>query len=211
MSRWVGEAAVVAAMPEVVIAIAAMVTHLGDPLVVGAFAAGLAVWPRALQLSRSHTMWMLVMVVLAAAVMVVLKTGIAAPRPPGATADGFGFPSGHTLMATVGYGALVWGSRRRWELLAAAVIVVVGASRVLIGAHYIVDVVAGWMLGIGMLMAGHRWIRTAGPQRTALAIAAVLTMVTAGVAALSPWYAPGIGAAAAALALVIRREEEGGG
>jgi len=209
VNRGVGETAVVAALPEPVVAVAAVVTHLGDPLLVGLLAATLAWRPRPPQLSRAHTTWMLVMVVLTAAVMVVLKTGIAAPRPPGATADGFGFPSGHTLMATVGYGALVWG-RRRWSVVAVAVITVVGVSRVLIGAHYLVDVVAGWTLGLGLLMAGHRWIRTAGPQQAALAIAAVAAAATAVAAALSPWYTPGIGAAAVALALVIRREEERG-
>jgi len=207
MSRWVGEAAVVGAMPEVVVSIAGVVTHLGDPLVVGVLALAVAWQSRPLQLSRSHTTWVLVMVVLAAAVMVVLKTGIAAPRPPGAAADGFGFPSGHTLMATVGYGALVWGSHRRWELLAAVVVSVVGASRVLIGAHYLVDVFAGWMLGLGLLVVGRRWIDTVGPQQSALAIAAVAVMTTAVAVEPNPWYTPVIGAAAVALALVIRREE----
>lgn len=207
MSRGVGETAAVAGLPEPLVTVAAVVTQLGDPLVVGLLAVALAGWPRPLRLSRSHTRWVLVMVVLAAVVMVVLKTGIAAPRPPGATADGFGFPSGHTLMATVGYGALAWGYRRRWQLPAAAVVGVVGASRVLIGAHYLVDVVAGWMLGLGLLAVGHRWIRTTGQQQAILVTAVVAVMTTAIAVEPNPWYTPVIGAAAGALALVIRREE----
>ncbi|WP_410766264.1 phosphatase PAP2 family protein [Haloferax sp. DFSO60] len=109
------------------------------------------------------------------ALVTALKVGFALPRPPTAaipaapawptpladlfvsftTDDGFGFPSGHALGATVVYGAAavmldIWDRRRR--VVAAAVIVgLVALSRVVIGVHYGIDVVVGVLLGLGLL------------------------------------------------------------
>ena len=207
MSRGVGETAVVAGLPEPLVTGAAVVTQLGDPLVVGLLAVALVWWPRPL---RPQTTWVLVTVVVAATMMVVLKTAIGAPRPPGAVADGFGFPSGHALMATVGYGALAWGSRRRWAAVAVGVVTVVGLSRVVIGAHYLVDVLAGWAVGVGLLAASRSWVHTAGRQQLALGVALGALIVTALAVDARPWYTPLVGAAAAVLVLVIRRKEETG-
>jgi len=210
VSRGIGEPAVVAALPEPLVTGAAVVTQLGDPLVVGLLAVALAWWPRPLPLRRAQTTWVLVTVVVAAAAMVALKAAIGAPRPPGAVADGFGFPSGHALMATVGYGALAWGSRRRWAAVAVGVVTVVGLSRVVIGAHYLVDVLAGWAVGVGLLAASRSWVHTAGRQQLALGVALGALIVTALAVDARPWYTPLVGAAAGVLVLVIRRKERSG-
>ena len=68
---------------------------------------------------------------------------------------GYSFPSGHTFAATVAYGfaAVLVSSRLTggWRLLPlvgwAAIVAVVGLSRVYLGAHYTTDVVASLFLG----------------------------------------------------------------
>ncbi|PKW27116.1 phosphatase PAP2 family protein [Phycicoccus duodecadis] len=70
------------------------------------------------------------------------------------------FPSGHTLNATVLVGAaaylLLVASTRAWQrtlvvVVAVAFILAMGLSRVYLGHHWLTDVVAGWLLGLGWL------------------------------------------------------------
>lgn len=72
-----------------------------------------------------------------------------------ATATGSGFPSIHALLATIVYLGLarrlsVSSARRRW---AAALLLVttVSLTRVALGVHYLVDVLAGMVIGLGFL------------------------------------------------------------
>ena len=80
-------------------------------------------------------------------------------RPELAWADvlpDFSFPSGHTMNSTVFYLALalvVWRLRgARWgsaaTILAVALAVVIGLSRIYLGYHYLTDVVGGLTAGI---------------------------------------------------------------
>ncbi len=85
---------------------------------------------------------------------------VLAPR----TAD-FSFPSDHAVAAGAAAAGLLLVSRRL-GLAAAAVALLVGASRVYLGAHYPWDVAAGLALGAAVALAG--W--TAGaPALTLLA------------------------------------------
>jgi membrane-associated phospholipid phosphatase len=99
-----------------------------------------------------------------------------------ATASGYGFPSGHALLSTVVWGGLalvldVW-TRRRRALVAGIVIALVGFSRVALGVHYAVDVVAGVAVGLGYLAGivgvarGHT--RVAFWTAAAIAVASVV-------------------------------------
>ena len=83
------------------------------------------------------------------------------------------FPSGHTLNATVIAGVvgyLLWLNRRTVAARVACVVVpvvialVVGLSRVLLGAHWFTDVVAAWLLGaawLALVVTAHRLYLTA--------------------------------------------------
>lgn len=72
------------------------------------------------------------------------------------TATGYGFPSGHALMSTVVYLTLAeyWsvGTRRRRYLVATSVVIAVCFSRIGLGVHYFVDVVAGAGAGLAFLL-----------------------------------------------------------
>lgn len=69
------------------------------------------------------------------------------------TASGYGFPSGHALMTTIVYFSLARRlsiSTCRRRVLGAAIIVgAVGFSRIALGVHYLVDILAG--IGVGLL------------------------------------------------------------
>lgn len=75
--------------------------------------------------------------------------------------DGYAFPSGHATTSIIFYGMLgflLWHLfRKRWQkilisLLAIAVIFMVGFSRIYLGVHWTSDVLAGWSLGLSVLL-----------------------------------------------------------
>ena len=93
----------------------------------------------------------------------VLKALVGRLRPvvahPIAHGGGDSFPSGHALGSIVCYGALflvflpatrgIW--RRVFTAVIVTLIVAVGASRLLLGVHYLSDVLGAWALGITWL------------------------------------------------------------
>ena len=93
----------------------------------------------------------------------VLKALVGRLRPvvahPIAYGTGNSFPSGHALGSIVCYGALYLvflpATRGNWRRLftavIAALIVAIGASRLLLGVHFVSDVLGGWALGITWL------------------------------------------------------------
>ena len=93
----------------------------------------------------------------------VLKTLVGRLRPvvahPIAHGNGDSFPSGHALGSIVCFGALFLvflpAARGTWRRVFAAVIVTlvvaIGISRLLLGVHYISDVLGAWALGITWL------------------------------------------------------------
>lgn len=78
---------------------------------------------------------------------------------PFATAGGASFPSGHAMGSMVLYGALLLvllpalgPAARRWAWVLTAVLIAgVGASRVVLGVHYLSDVVGAWTLGLAWI------------------------------------------------------------
>ena len=109
---------------------------------------------------RRHATWLLVTVFGGAGLGLAVKFIVGRGRPvlpdPVSAAPGSLFPSGHALGATIGCCLfLLLGLRllpRRWRIAAvvaaAAVVGVVALARVVLGVHFVSDVVAGVMLGI---------------------------------------------------------------
>jgi undecaprenyl-diphosphatase len=107
----------------------------------------------------------------------VVKLFVERLRPvvdiPISTGWGPGFPSGHALGSVVSYGVLLLvflptARRHRWLAvgLVATLVVLVGATRLALGVHYLTDVLGGWALGIAWLgvtaVAFRRWRADAG-------------------------------------------------
>ncbi len=107
----------------------------------------------------------------------LLKTHYQRPRPtafPFLThADGFSFPSGHSMGSMLFFGSLAYvvyftfERDRVWRITAVALclalVVLVGGSRIYLGVHYLSDVVAGFTAGLFWiavcLSATEGWVR----------------------------------------------------
>lgn len=178
MSRGVGEAALAADLPDAVVALAALLTQLG------AVWFALLLLPVLYVVARRRPLFdapsadvatLYGVVLLAVGLTTLLKTVFALPRPPGAgsvavppaltvvapvyeyaaTGDGFGFPSGHAVLATAFYGTLAGSlrvGRRRTRLLAVgALVTLVALTRVALGVHYLADVAVGALVGVAVV------------------------------------------------------------
>jgi undecaprenyl-diphosphatase len=101
----------------------------------------------------------------------VLKVLIGRPRPtsitPLAHASGMSFPSGHALTSFVSAGMSVVllmpmanRTARAWAVAcAASVTLLIGFSRMILGVHYLSDVLGAWLIGavwLGVVVGGLR-------------------------------------------------------
>jgi len=92
-----------------------------------------------------------------------LKAAVGRLRPvvadPVAHGQGNSFPSGHALGSLVVYGALLLvflpgvpaRARRAVSAAVAVLVLLIGVSRILLGVHYLSDVVGAWFLGVAWL------------------------------------------------------------
>jgi membrane-associated phospholipid phosphatase len=137
-------------------------------------------------------------------VQVAVKQLVERPRPPAGLAlshaTGFAFPSGHATDAAAVYGMLAVLLARSGRPAArvaawagaAALVALVGLSRLYLGVHWLSDVVAGAALGIAWLLAIFIAGRAGEPRRHRVGwvlLAAVMAMVL-----LAPEAVEGLGA-----------------
>lgn len=136
-------------------------------------AAVVALW---WQGARRQARWLAVTSLGGLAVQHGLKLAVGRRRPvweePLDAANGWAFPSGHTMTATITCGlllVLVLRVRRIppvWRVLLWTLAVVsaagVGITRVVVGVHWPSDVLGGWLFGTAVLAVGTVWL---GPGR----------------------------------------------
>jgi membrane-associated phospholipid phosphatase len=140
-----------------------MFTKIGTgPVLIGAIAA-VAFW----SYKRGRNSYILILAantIIAMGVNPVLKQIFARARPTLFEVikrpDTFSFPSGHSMSAVVIYGALATviialRPTAKVPVLIGAVILIlgIGFSRVYLGAHWPMDVLAGWASGVPFLIA----------------------------------------------------------
>jgi undecaprenyl-diphosphatase len=139
-------------------------TSFGSTLPVTCIAVALALyllWPE----RRPYWLAALVLSVPGGALLnILLKYAFHRARPhfddPILTLTGYGFPSGHTMMASVLYGVVAaylcahtpdWRRRVLMVFSASGLIALVGFSRIYLGAHYLSDV-------LGAMAEGLAWV-----------------------------------------------------
>ena len=141
------------------------VTDIGGPLT-WRLAAVLVIAVIALWIRHRHADAILVVLTIAAAAIVsgTVKSAVARARPtvphPILHVAGGSFPSGHALTSAAAMGLVVvlsWPRlRERGHPVAAALVaggavlvtLLVGFSRLVLGVHYVTDVLAGWLFGV---------------------------------------------------------------
>ena len=167
-----------------VIVLFALISQLGDVwflfLLGGVFYVAGEYTPRWV-LDRRRGLTVLALLVTYISLIGVLKDVFRLPRPPGATtppglvavptalqgvftsittASGPGFPSGHALGTTMVWGGVALlldrGRFRSRAVLVAGIVAAVSVSRLVIGVHYLVDVVVGAAVGVVALVAIYR-------------------------------------------------------
>lgn len=140
----------------------------------------------ALHAYRRHqrrVLWFLLTIPLGGGIVdSAVKVLVDRPRPavdhPVATALGKSFPSGHAMSSVITYGAILLVFLplvpRAWRHLVvgvtAVLVLAIGVSRLLLGVHFVSDVVGGWILGAAWLMGGvavfETWREDEGRRRS---------------------------------------------
>ncbi len=116
--------------------------------------------------------------------MLALETLLGLPRPPESVyltsidVEGYGFPSGHAFASVVVYGGLVSVYDRLRDpialLGAGTLVAAVSLSRVVLGVHYLGDVIVGAILGVVFVAAMNRVSR--GMPTVGFAVALALAV-----------------------------------
>lgn len=80
----------------------------------------------------------------------LIKNLVKRQRPLYELYDGYSFPSGHSLVVTIFFLSLIFiiNKKKILETLSSICLFIVPVSRIMLGAHYITDVLAGVLLGI---------------------------------------------------------------
>lgn len=113
--------------------------------------------------ARQRALWLLLTVIGGTLLNLALKQVFAAPRPDLLPhldiVNTYSFPSGHSAGNMMIFGALAMlVAHRRAYVAAAAMIALIGISRVWLGVHWPSDVTAGWIEGLGWLAFCRLWL-----------------------------------------------------
>jgi membrane-associated phospholipid phosphatase len=154
----------------------AWVTHLGSAPAAGLLVAAVAIFARA-RLNRHQLVWIAMAGIFIGVAVQVLKTGVARPRPLaqlgpdavvvlGQALKARSFPSGHSATAAWAAGAIVWIWPRWWVVVPCVLgALLVGISRVVVGAHFPSDVVFGLFLGGATMPIFHAMAQKSANRR----------------------------------------------
>jgi len=120
---------------------------------------------------RSDAVWLILIIIIGQITVVLAKALVRLDRPllvppplPFYTFSGYSFPSGHALMSTVVLGSAALIAVRHAKTKAGRnvtilgcvfLVLVVGLSRIYLGAHWANDVVGGYLYGICILISVH--------------------------------------------------------
>ena len=147
---------------------------VSQPWVVYVLATGVCLWAWLRKHLRNRALWAFVTMMVSWNVGLQAKSLVGRARPvvadPISHAPGYSFPSGHAfniaVVATVMV-FLLWPllseTRRRVAVVVAVVVVlVVGLDRLMVGAHFPSDVLAGYVLGVGITFSS--WLGFIGKK-----------------------------------------------
>jgi membrane-associated phospholipid phosphatase len=108
----------------------------------------------------------------------------------------FGIPSGHAQTAATVWGWLAVELKKRWfSILALFLIFMIGISRIYLGAHFLSDVLLGWIIGGLLVWAFSAWYEkvAAKIKKLSLGIKLLLIFVSdlalGGLVYLGRWFA----------------------
>ncbi|WP_338726803.1 phosphatase PAP2 family protein [Haladaptatus sp. DJG-WS-42] len=173
-------------IPDLLVPVFALVTQLGDLWVYFVVLSVLYwLGPRTPRwrdgVDREKMAYVIALTLGALSLTLALKGLFALPRPPSpdivpgsqfvpqayhaayewlAVSDGYGFPSGHALGSTVVWGGLALtlavSTLRRRLATATGIVALISLSRLVLGVHYLVDILAGVALGVTYLLIERR-------------------------------------------------------
>ena len=84
----------------------------------------------------------------------ILRIVEPAADPMDIAAQGYSFPSGHSTNGASAFAGLGVELRKKWmTVLAVLLPLLIGFSRIFVGAHYPTDVLGGWALGLLAVLA----------------------------------------------------------
>jgi membrane-associated phospholipid phosphatase len=153
-----------------------------DPWVFRAVVLGVAVWLWR-RGARRLAVWAVATMAIGGVLNVVLKLVVERARPtfedPVAASGGYSFPSGHATGSMLGAAVLLLvllprlaatGRRTAWAAAVVAVLLA-GLDRIVLGVHYVSDVLAGWSLALAVVaatsIAFETWRRDTGVREQA--------------------------------------------
>lgn len=119
---------------------------------------------------RRSAIWLALTIAGGTLLNLALKQIFAAPRPDLLPhldiVHTYSFPSGHAAGNMMVFGALaLLAGRASAYVAAAAMVLLIGASRIWLGVHWPSDVVAGWIEGLGWLAFCRLWLPARGGEQ----------------------------------------------